>query len=956
MFLFQFGVLILMLACGDIRCIEEGRKASGDSLAEFAPSELERESPIGRTDNLYGELKDDFHGELRNETLSRMQIVQFGEDSLLRHSRQANLDPELGEFHKRVQRPASGRPASSRLAKKKQQRYLPYSPSYGKAAIRDSFLPEEMAADLGSEKLIFRQSRDTTGVKRKKPRVQAAVSGPVSGDAPSASSGYPAIFAYDIALAEDSGVTARQVRPSVVAASPENTESTPDILSFDIALPVRPTKPTQIDRNRLQRAMGPAMQGARQDFVQKVANPRPDQCLVNADNRESPALIWTVGKPSQNTRFAYQSEFAGRRLADQFTGGNADHLFAYLDQDDIDQSQMAADDEDCFEDAEVECDPDSPYRTFDGTCNNLQKPLQGSANSAQSRLGPAEYEDGIAEPRRLSLASQIQNRPLLLPSAREVSVAISSNLDRESKKITYLFNQFAQFIAHDVTNTPVEKVQDPQDPKRSVTPSCCGTDAACIHPACFPILIPANDPVYGQFSQNCLEFVRSQPAAQSGCRLGKRIPLDQVTAYIDGSQIYGSKVSDANRLRAKRRGLLRTNDSPICLQTNVVMIPGGPDSQGCKAPDANRKCVDAGDLRANQHTGLVAFHSLFLRLHNQIANFIAEKRPRASDEVIFMLTRKIVGGILQHIYYKEMIPIMLGSKLANDPQNGLAVTKKGYCQDCYDENVDASMQVEFAAGAYRFHTLGDNTLPVADANGVEYPLYQHFGNPAMWYKPGIIDELLRNLPGKPAEAFDAQFAFVFQNQIFKPVSKPLGIDLLAFNIQRGRDHGVPAYIKMREICGLAPVKTFKDLERFMPKDAADNLASIYRHVRDIDFYAGGLSERSVNKQGLVGPTFACVLTDQFQKLKNGDRFWYENDGVFTPKQLKEIKKVSMAVLLCQNSQTEQVQPKPFLIASESGNPITPCGDILAKGAMKLEPFLVGLRRSSTREAQPDVSE
>jgi peroxidase len=103
----------------------------------------------------------------------------------------------------------------------------------------------------------------------------------------------------------------------------------------------------------------------------------------------------------------------------------------------------------------------------------------------------------------------------------------------------------------------------------------------------------------------------------------------------------------------------------------------------------------------------------------------------------------------------------------------------------------------------------------------------------MWYKPGILDELLKNLAGKPAEAFDPQFAAIFQSQVFKPVNKPTGIDLLAFNNQRGRDHGVPGFVKMREICGLSAVKTFKDLERLMPKEAVDNLASIYRHVRDI---------------------------------------------------------------------------------------------------------------------------
>lgn len=66
------------------------------------------------------------------------------------------------------------------------------------------------------------------------------------------------------------------------------------------------------------------------------------------------------------------------------------------------------------------------------------------------------------------------------------------------------------------------------------------------------------------------------------------------------------------RLRAKRHGLLKINTSPIAKKEGLAMIPGGRDVLGCVAPNANMPCVDAGDLRANQHTGLVALHTVSL--------------------------------------------------------------------------------------------------------------------------------------------------------------------------------------------------------------------------------------------------------------------------------------------------------------------------------------------------------
>ena len=64
----------------------------------------------------------------------------------------------------------------------------------------------------------------------------------------------------------------------------------------------------------------------------------------------------------------------------------------------------------------------------------------------------------------------------------------------------------------------------------------------------------------------------------------------------------------------------------------------------------------------------------------------------------------------------------------------------------------------------------------------------------------------------------------------------------------------------------------------------------YRSVEDIDLYVGGLAENPL-PGAMVGPTFACILADQFLRLRRGDRFWYENSiqlKPFTAGELKEL--------------------------------------------------------------------
>ena len=82
-------------------------------------------------------------------------------------------------------------------------------------------------------------------------------------------------------------------------------------------------------------------------------------------------------------------------------------------------------------------------------------------------------------------------------------------------------------------------------------------------------------------------------------------------------------------------------------------------------------------------------------------------------------------------------------------------------------------------------------------------------------------------------------------------SHQFGMDLVALNIQRGRDHGLPGYNAYREVCGLGRVDRFAALQDLIPAKLVARLQLIYAHVDDIDLFVGGISE-AAETESLLG--------------------------------------------------------------------------------------------------------
>uniref|UniRef100_T1J925 Uncharacterized protein n=1 Tax=Strigamia maritima TaxID=126957 RepID=T1J925_STRMM len=418
-----------------------------------------------------------------------------------------------------------------------------------------------------------------------------------------------------------------------------------------------------------------------------------------------------------------------------------------------------------------------------------------------------------------------------------------------------------------------------------------------MHPECLAIKIPLDDSFYSKHNQTCMEFVRSSPAPLEGCTLGTNLKY-----------VYGSSDKQANVLRAHKHenpsGLLSVQE----IGFRQSLLPYSPESQPDECRDAstgNKYCFRAGDKRVNEQPGLSSMHTLWVREHNRVARELASLNPHWNDEHLYEESRRIIIAEMQHITYNEFLPVLLGPTIMK--LFALQLEEKSNYYWGYDSDLDASMANVFGSAAFRFgHSLVPQSMQRSDKfyNVIEsdIELSNEMMSPKILHNFGAIDRLLLGMVSQETQQRDEFISDQLTNHLFQNKVHSYGMDLIALNIQRGRDHGLPSYIKWRDYCGLRRPKNFSDLEGLLNVNTLRRLEKIYEYVEDVDLFPGGMAEKPV-VGGLVGPTFACLIGQVFQILRKGDRFWYENGNfaaAFTIPQLEALRKSSLARILCDN--------------------------------------------------------
>lgn len=127
-----------------------------------------------------------------------------------------------------------------------------------------------------------------------------------------------------------------------------------------------------------------------------------------------------------------------------------------------------------------------------------------------------------------------------------------------------------------------------------------------------------------------------------------------------------------------------------------------------------------------------------------------------------------------------------------------------------------------------------------------------------------------------AEKEDNLLGTDIRNNLFGPMEFSRR-DLGALNIMRGRDNGLPDYNTARKHFKLMPRRTWNEINPDLFNKNPSLLRTLVEihsnNLNNVDVYVGGMLESSDGP----GELFAAVIKEQFLRLRDSDRFWFENE-------------------------------------------------------------------------------
>ena len=504
------------------------------------------------------------------------------------------------------------------------------------------------------------------------------------------------------------------------------------------------------------------------------------------------------------------------------------------------------------------CPPGAEHtRQIDGTCNDLDRTWMGSAGARFGRnMDPTGW------------FAQAETDTLMEPNPRDVSrVLFTRDSYKEVPFLNLLAASWIQFMVHDWfnhTNSSHEYWEIPMDPA---------------------------DPLY-RGNQRSLKVPKTAPdptrvTAESA--MGPTYP-NEVTHWWDGSQVYGSDLATAHRLRAFTGGRLLIDDDGL--------LPAAPDG-----------FEDTG-FRNNWWVGLALMHNLFAREHNAIAHHLQLRYPWMTDQELYDKARMINAAVMVKIHTVEWTPAIIPNPTLEVGMNAnwYGLNKylspklvklpvyiplpyahvifgiRGGGRELHSDpatgaDVPFSLTEEFVS-VYRMHTLLPDQIDVHSTGGVCLGTYG-------------LDQV-RNADARALEetvgSTDLLYSFGVQHpgglvlnnypQLLQELQVPFlgAMDMGAVDILRDRERGVPRYNELRRQLNLLPLDSIDELTDDLQLREA--IKDVYGWDADaierVDLLVGTLAEGTRPTCYGFGETLFQVFIVMASRRIHADRFFTED--------------------------------------------------------------------------------
>jgi peroxidase len=514
------------------------------------------------------------------------------------------------------------------------------------------------------------------------------------------------------------------------------------------------------------------------------------------------------------------------------------------------------------------------FRPIGGVRNNLLHPHHNAVpGSAELAIAPLRF------------ANPVTLEPMPGPNPRTISNAIaggasdsgddSQTTDNVASAWLYVFGQF---LDHDLSL----ETSSPNGPP-------------------IGIVVPSGDPVFPD--GGVIQMTRDVKHPHT------HTIINTTAGYLDLSQLYGSTQEAAASLRARDGPLKSSHDGQALQIINGHFVSGDP--------------------RVDENPELAMTTMLFMREHNYWVAELKRQHPDWTGNQFYEMARAITTAEYQNIIYSEYLPVLIGQVLG--PYTG------------YDPRANAQVTQEFTTAAFRVgHSQISETQSGRDNDGkVTYTqsLAQAFFNTPEETLSNGVNALMRNVTAEFSQATDVYTVPVLRNMLFAPL--PGGnvalVDLIAIDIQRGRDVGLATLNQTRKALGLAPHASFAALTS--DTKLQQQFQAQYGDIDQVDLFMGGQAERHA-EGAVVGETFQAIIAKQFHALRVGDRFFWANQG-FDRDTAARIAQTTLSQVIKRNTDTLRVPLNAFIAEGErkGRNPRAPAGPIDNHGRLGV-PFII----------------